>query len=498
VRRAGLWVANGRPDDAGRMLSWRPGALTCFHDYLEANQVARYKRDHPDVPVIVRFQHPRNWHEDLSVSAYRHAEYVLSKWPEIRDLEPYVYFCNEMNLHYENAEDNPANQWRYETPEFYQQCAQWVRQTADTIKQRAPEMRLVCPPFAFGHHEDGAPDDDGHPKDGWAGYDFLAETIKTHFDNIITFHAYWGNSGGSVRDWLYDPELSSWYAFRWRRVLKLFQTRYGIDARVIIDEAGNFGASDLDFTDQVIYYAREALMNPWVLALTFFLWQDPTCSPGNVPNSWVQRCVNLDEHVLRLREMPDVAPVAASIPVRVKLRDGTILTLPLEEYLRGVVPAEMGAEWLEVPDDPAIPHGGVHVEPTQIEALRAQVVLARSYAMWRVAHRRHPSFDVYSTTADQVYDPTMIHARSDAAIRGTEGVYLVDAAGQAFKAEYVSACGRLDCPWCNGAAGYNSLMWADRACQFGIQALAVAGKTWREIAVYYYRDVQLSDCSGGE
>ena len=169
MRRPGIWCANGRPDDAGRMLSWRPGAVTCFHDYLEANQVARYKRDHPDVPVIVRFQHPRNWHEDISASAFHHAEYVLSKWPEIREMDPYVYFCNEMNLHYENGDDNPANQWRYETAEFYEQYAQWVRQTTDTIKQRAPEMRLVCPPFAFGHHEDGAPDDDGNPKDGWAG-----------------------------------------------------------------------------------------------------------------------------------------------------------------------------------------------------------------------------------------------------------------------------------------------------------------------------------------
>jgi hypothetical protein len=42
-------------------------------------------------------------------------------------------------------------------PKFCQSCANWVHITADVIKQQVPEMKLVCPPFTSGHHDDGAP-----------------------------------------------------------------------------------------------------------------------------------------------------------------------------------------------------------------------------------------------------------------------------------------------------------------------------------------------------
>ena len=307
ARRPGIWVANGTPTDAAKMLSWAPGSLTSFYDYLGPNQVVAYKRDHPDIPVIIRFQQPHDWEHATFTSARNLANLVVSKWPVLQEIAPYVYFANEVNLHYENGDDNPANQIHYETPEFYSSYADWVRMTADHIKDQVPEMRLVCPPFAFGHHEDGAPDDDGNPKDGWAGYDYLADTIQQYFDNILTFHGYWGNAAGCVPAQLHHLEISTWYAFRWRRLLKLFETRYGINARVIIDEAGNMDASHPDFTNQAIYYARQCLADDRVIALTYFLWEDPTHHAGNVINSWVQRIPDLDSHTRRLAAMPDVA-----------------------------------------------------------------------------------------------------------------------------------------------------------------------------------------------
>ena len=470
MRRPGIWVANGSPTDASKMLSWRPGALTSFFDYLGPNRVLQYKEKYPDAPVIVRFQHPRNWHEDVAVSARHVADLVISKWPDLCVIDPYVYFCNELNLHYENGDANPGNQWRYETREFYRQYADWARDVADRIKQRVPEMRLVCPPFAYGHHEDGAPDDSGNPMDGWAGYDYLADTIRTHFNNIITFHAYWGDAAGSIGSRLYDREIASWHAFRWRRVLQLFKVRYGIDAKVIIDEAGNFGAADHDFTDQVIYYSRKTLEDERVIALTFFLWQDPTQSPGNILNSWWDRCQNLDQHIARLAALEDITP---TVTIRV-YAGGVVHTLPLEEYLRDVVPAEMPASWA-------------------MEALRAQAVWARSYALWRIANPRHASFDLYATANDQVWNPMMRHSRSDIAVSETRGVYLVQD-GKPFAARYVSRCGRPDCPDCQGAGGYNNETWHGRACQYGARAMANAGRTWRDIATAYYpAGVTLSD-----
>lgn len=79
--------------------------------------------------------------------------------------------------------------------------------------------------------------------------------------------------------------------------------------------------------------------------------------------------------------------------------------LPLETYLRGVVPAEMPATW-----------------PT--EALRAQAIAARSYA----ARKLRPGvsyFDTYDDTRSQVYRGALgERAPSDAAITDTAGVVL--------------------------------------------------------------------------
>jgi hypothetical protein len=334
-RRPGIWAANGHPGDTSLLYSWRPGAVTCFSDYLQANAVFSYKKAVPSASIIIRFQHPMNWQQDPTTSAKNFGREIAGKWADIKSLDPYVYFANEVNLHYENGDADQGRQYLYETQAFYQRYADWVRMTADVIKGIVPEMKLVTPPFAFGHHEDGAPDDNGQPKEGWAGYDYLQETIKQYFDTILTFHAYWGSAGGSNKKWLYDPAESSWYAFRWRRLLNLFKKRYSLDARLIIDEAGNFGAKDTDFTDQVIYYSQECLKDPRVLALTYFLWLDPTNSPGNLPNSWVQNIANLSTHLKRLSDMPDItttttAGVAQDVsvpPVTTTLPAGT---LPVE------------------------------------------------------------------------------------------------------------------------------------------------------------------------
>jgi SpoIID/LytB domain protein len=79
----------------------------------------------------------------------------------------------------------------------------------------------------------------------------------------------------------------------------------------------------------------------------------------------------------------------------------TVNTVGLESYLRGVVPLEMPALW-----SPA--------------AVRAQAVAARTYAAYERAHPRSTAFDVYDTTASQVYGGVAAeHSASDAAIRAT-------------------------------------------------------------------------------
>ena len=494
MRRPGLWVANGHPGNTvTAMLAWRPGAITAYYDYLGPNKVFDYKAANPDAPIIVRFQHPPNWQQNPDFFARQLGELVASKWSDMRALDPYVYFANEMNLYYENGDSNPNNQPRYTTPEFYQRYAQWVRRTAEVIKNIVPEMKLVTPPFAYGHSEDGSPDDNGRPTEGWAGYDYLVETIRDYFDNILTFHSYWGHSGGSQKDWLYDPQLSTWYAFRWQRLLKLFETRYNIQARLIIDEAGNFATSDVDFTDQVMYHAEKCLNDGRVIAVTYFLWLDPTNSPGNLPNSWVQGIQNVQTHLTRLKNMPDVPilgpdvrPPYQETTIRVLFKDGTVQTMPLEEYLRAVVPAEMPALW-----------------PT--EAVKAQAVAARSYAQHAIEHPRHNNADICISAGHcQNYNPDRVHAKSDEAIRLTKGL-VARYNGQTINGVFSANCGGhtrnnedifgggprpymrgVPCPNPGPKNGH-----AVGLCQYGARDLARQGHTYEEIIKYYYTGVTL-------
>ena len=92
----------------------------------------------------------------------------------------------------------------------------------------------------------------------------------------------------------------------------------------------------------------------------------------------------------------------------------TVNTVRLELYLRGVVPLEMPALW-----SPA--------------AVRAQAVAARTYAAYERAHPRSSAFDVYDTTASQVYGGVGAeHSASDAAIRATRRRVLVADGAPAF------------------------------------------------------------------
>lgn len=490
MRRPGVWVANGSPADPVKMLSWRPGALTSFFDYLGANRVRQYKQQNPAAPIIIRFQHPQNWQTDPNTSSRNLANLVAGKWPDLQDLDPYVYFCNELNLHYENGDPNPGNQHLYETPAFYRKYADWVRLTADRIKQARPAMKLVCPPFAYGHREDGAPDDNGNPKEGWAGYDYLKDTIRTHFNNTITFHAYWGDAGGSIKARLYDPEESSWHAFRWRRVLKLFEKRYGMaQVRVLIDEAGNFGAGDADFTDQIIYYARQTLADERVLALTYFLWQDPTQSPGNIRNSWWDRCQNIDNHVARLAALADITPQPgpSGPTIRVLMPDNTVRVMLVEEYLRAVVPAEMPSRW-------------------PIEALKAQAVAARSYAMAAVAKPRHaPNADICTSTHCQAYNETRINPNTDWAVQVTKGQVL-QYQGELATGFYSANCGGTTAgneaafggaplPYLRPVSCVNPGPKNGHGvglCQWGAHDMAEAGSDYVAILKHYYTGVRLS------
>jgi stage II sporulation protein D len=90
--------------------------------------------------------------------------------------------------------------------------------------------------------------------------------------------------------------------------------------------------------------------------------------------------------------------------------DGTMINcVDVEDYLRSVVPSEMGKRsWQE------------------LEALKAQAVASRTYAYKRMQVCRQQPFDVVSTIADQVYGGALAEtAEADSAIRSTRGLVVL-------------------------------------------------------------------------
>ena len=98
--------------------------------------------------------------------------------------------------------------------------------------------------------------------------------------------------------------------------------------------------------------------------------------------------------------------------------------IDIEEYLRGVVPYEIG-----------------RLDETKFEALKAQAVAARTYAYKHFGSRKAQGFDVYADTRDQVYKG--IHSVTDItdkAVRETQGIVMTYN-GEFITAYYHSTCG---------------------------------------------------------
>ena len=103
--------------------------------------------------------------------------------------------------------------------------------------------------------------------------------------------------------------------------------------------------------------------------------------------------------------------------------------VPLEEYLRGVVPREMGPRVFN-----------------QLEALKAQAVAARTYAVRTRGEFAQEGYDMCSTPRCQVYGGVEDEdALSDQAVRETAGQVLVQGAAgsvaSVIEALYSSTCG---------------------------------------------------------
>ena len=96
----------------------------------------------------------------------------------------------------------------------------------------------------------------------------------------------------------------------------------------------------------------------------------------------------------------------------------------MEDYLRGVVPNEIG-----------------HLDTTMFEALKAQAVAARTYAYKHFLSRQSQGFDIYADIRDQVYDGQGAEsALANQQIEGSSGV-VMQWNNSLIEAYYHSTCG---------------------------------------------------------
>jgi len=98
--------------------------------------------------------------------------------------------------------------------------------------------------------------------------------------------------------------------------------------------------------------------------------------------------------------------------------------IAVEDYLRGVVPLEIGVR-----------------QQSDFEALKAQAVAARTYTLARVLKNFSNDYDLLPTVADQVYGGSNCeYELSDSAVLQTQGIVIVKNDGELVNAFYHATC----------------------------------------------------------
>ena len=148
------------------------------------------------------------------------------------------------------------------------------------------------------------------------------------------------------------------------------------------------------------------------------------------------------------------------------IRDRTgvtvINTVGLEDYLSGVVPAEMGRR-----------------DPSEAEALAAQAIISRTFAIRNLGKRAGEGFDLYATVVDQVYGGvTAENSLSTGAVQRTTGQVLTWQ-GSPIDAFFFSTCGGRT------AEGTEVYVGANRPYLKSIRDQDDSGQPWCRISPRY-------------
>lgn len=168
-----------------------------------------------------------------------------------------------------------------------------------------------------------------------------------------------------------------------------------------------------------------------------------------------------------------------------------INNVELEDYLKGVVPSEMPSSWA-------------------IEALKAQAIAARSYALANLGKRASLGFDLKDTPEDQAYGgATAETARTNSAVDETSGLvltynykvvsafYSASAGGHTVTSK--QAWGN-DLPYLRAVPSFDDNVKKNGhgigMSQHGANNLAKQGYNAYQILQYFYKNVKFARANG--
>ena len=164
--------------------------------------------------------------------------------------------------------------------------------------------------------------------------------------------------------------------------------------------------------------------------------------------------------------------------------------LDLEDYLKGVVPSEMPSGW-------------------ELEALKAQAIAARSYALANLGKRASLGFDLKDTPEDQAYGGASAEtSKTNEAVESTTGLvltynmkvvpayYSASAGGQTINA---SAAWGNDLPFIRSVPSYDDNVKKNGhgvgMSQHGANNLAKEGYNAYQILSYFFQNIKFAKVS---
>lgn len=305
----------------------------------------------------------------------------------------------------------------------------------------------------------------------WRRYDPLFEAMNNW--DVVGLHEYWPDAQGLQNSYIVGRWRLAWRDRPELGFAKIVVTECGRDYVLKRGKAGwrlSIGAEE---------YKRELKAYGEILACSSNVLGGTVFTAGRVWPKWRAFDINGEIAEWIVANADGHAGPDAPLPI-IGVRTGAVKKwLDLESYLFGVVPAEMPASW-------------------PIEALKAQAVAARSWAIANLGRHKADGHDFCAGGHCQAFNDRLEHPRSNMAVRDTQGIVGILPSGRVASMFYSASCGgrtlgdwgshlraRDDCPC--GRKGHRVLGHRRGLCQWGAMYLASEGLSWREILDFYYK-----------